>query len=1086
MSVASKLARAVTKKLTKEVAQNDSSEKEALDLLADTKKIDDWKKQNPNPNPQIRNPKVQEAANKVLEGEITGKQYRSIVKENTPIKKIEEVPDIPTFKEIVGSLNKDKSSKGILGLTKNIEDGTRVSSRLDIPAYEKHDVWVVSVHDALDKKGRVDSLQGDILGYGKTAVLKNVEFKTLPQGASKIAANRADKGTIARIFGDYYNENPATTKARAEQLLNDPEWTQVGFNPFKHGYFYDKDTSMPIKSADEVLQVGALVLAKNAQKFKISEAKKLGTQGGLKIRTSGNTQTVFNKGGTIMEKQEGGLAEDGGTIEEESGNEVPVGSLESEVRDDIDAKLSEGEFVFPADVVRFIGLNKLMAMRQKAKQGLQKMEDMGQMGNAEEATMEDDGEWNEDAMIEPEVKMAPGGLVSTTSNQSSRFAGLAPTPVTVEQQPMQEEDEEILDVEEDDIDAIGDDPEDEILSYSELMPKVENLYAIKQYYDPNSKRIYRITLINGKPTSPIPDHWLATDSDEFKALMKEEQKKIDTTTIEEMNGIAPETDNKDTTEKENEERREHTKQVLGLTETATETDTISALFGTGSDASNDPLIKRFSRAVLMNTLGIPLWAAIAAEKLGVTKKLAGAIDASLEGDTSEEVKKTLEEGKNKLISGGSLEGAEQGKFIDKYNLGEGVISVQAHFDGKKDVYDYLNGKDKLTVMFGSTDTRGGFGNVGQEYYLEGEDRGNKPILAVTGEIGYNAGDMDPTTGGIFNNAGQAVDIRTNKLLNSYNTYDNFMLGKKLAIETGWFGGEISYDTWSQLSPEGKIKYEKYYLALQREGIEVAKYGRNETPFQHQMNKLLETGSREDILNVAQASIVTDSEGNAVRSSQNGTPVTSMEGSFLTNRQKNQLADVLVKNELRTFAEKHDYQYDTSIEQFLTAIDNNTVKNKNDLVSMIAEDQEKKAQEYTPFEPSSDMPSSPSPTLIQTDSMNTVNEFGRDEGEQAAYEAEQKRIKEAEAQEAQRKAQEKADAEEAEKRRRDAETARLNAIAQREQEKAQREQEKADREAREQASREKRVGGQGIVRAKGGLAYKPEKKTMKRGGLASKK
>ena len=158
-----------------------------------------------------------------------------------------------------------------------------------------------------------------------------------------------------------------------------------------------------------------------------------------------NKIVTYNKGGAVMKKQEGGLADDGGTIEEESGNEVPVGSLKSEVRDDIDAKLSEGEFVFPADVVRFIGLNKLMSLRQKAKQGLQQMEDMGQMGNAEEATMEDSGEWNEDAMIEPEVKMAPGGLVSTTSNQSSRFAGLAPTLAPVEQQPMQEEDEEILD-----------------------------------------------------------------------------------------------------------------------------------------------------------------------------------------------------------------------------------------------------------------------------------------------------------------------------------------------------------------------------------------------------------------------------------------------------------------------------------------------------------------------------------------------------------------------------------------------------------------------------------------------------------------
>jgi Arc/MetJ-type ribon-helix-helix transcriptional regulator len=92
------------------------------------------------------------------------------------------------------------------------------------------------------------------------------------------------------------------------------------------------------------------------------------------------------KGGML---QEGGLLQEGGTVDPASGNEVPTGSLQEEVRDDIPAQLSEGEFVFPADVVRFIGLERLMKMRQAAKEGLQKMNDMGQMGNAEEATMDD-------------------------------------------------------------------------------------------------------------------------------------------------------------------------------------------------------------------------------------------------------------------------------------------------------------------------------------------------------------------------------------------------------------------------------------------------------------------------------------------------------------------------------------------------------------------------------------------------------------------------------------------------------------------------------------------------------------------------
>ncbi len=87
---------------------------------------------------------------------------------------------------------------------------------------------------------------------------------------------------------------------------------------------------------------------------------------------------------------EGGLKDEGGSIDPESGNDVPIGSMKEEVRDDVPAMLSEGEFVLPADVVRYIGLENLMRLRQDAKMGLKQMEAMGQMGNSEEATMPDD------------------------------------------------------------------------------------------------------------------------------------------------------------------------------------------------------------------------------------------------------------------------------------------------------------------------------------------------------------------------------------------------------------------------------------------------------------------------------------------------------------------------------------------------------------------------------------------------------------------------------------------------------------------------------------------------------------------------
>ena len=114
--------------------------------------------------------------------------------------------------------------------------------------------------------------------------------------------------------------------------------------------------------------------------------------------------------------EDGGLKDEGGMIDEVSGNDVPSGSTREEVRDDIPAQLSEGEFVFPADVVRFIGLEKLMTIRQEAKQGLKQMEAMGQMGNSDEATMRDDMPFDiNDLDMEDEVEYNRGGVVEAAN-----------------------------------------------------------------------------------------------------------------------------------------------------------------------------------------------------------------------------------------------------------------------------------------------------------------------------------------------------------------------------------------------------------------------------------------------------------------------------------------------------------------------------------------------------------------------------------------------------------------------------------------------------------------------------------------------
>lgn len=121
----------------------------------------------------------------------------------------------------------------------------------------------------------------------------------------------------------------------------------------------------------------------------------------------------------------GGLKDEGGTKDPVSGNDVPTGSLKEEVRDDIDAKLSPGEFVFPADVTRFLGLRFLMKLRDEAKAGLQRMEDMGQMGNSDEAVLDEDVPFEPSDLIivggtitdekDDDKKMNVGGVVESTN-----------------------------------------------------------------------------------------------------------------------------------------------------------------------------------------------------------------------------------------------------------------------------------------------------------------------------------------------------------------------------------------------------------------------------------------------------------------------------------------------------------------------------------------------------------------------------------------------------------------------------------------------------------------------------------------------
>ena len=331
-----------------------------------------------------KNPELQALAAKVKKGEIPVDEYRKRVDEIRPIRKVENVPEPATFQEAVSALDAGKRAKPMVGLNYDIPEGDTTTVRLDINAYTDYDVWIPT----LKHEGKTM--------YKPSVRLKNVTF-IQPEGSqSKKALNVAvgpelmekdfgmspslgNKSPFAVMTGEYVKSTDDEAYRLAREVFDSDEWTQVGYDPTRRGFFYSRETGEPILSASEVVQVGHLVLAKQARLGKAEDFD-------------------FNQGGAVMLGQqtkmafmnEGGMKDDGGETEPTSGNKVPSGSLKEEVADDIPAMLSEGEFVFPADVVRYIGLGTLMKMRQDAKQGLKMMEKMGQLGNPDEAEIPDD------------------------------------------------------------------------------------------------------------------------------------------------------------------------------------------------------------------------------------------------------------------------------------------------------------------------------------------------------------------------------------------------------------------------------------------------------------------------------------------------------------------------------------------------------------------------------------------------------------------------------------------------------------------------------------------------------------------------
>lgn len=105
--------------------------------------------------------------------------------------------------------------------------------------------------------------------------------------------------------------------------------------------------------------------------------------------------------------------DEGLMVDPVSGNDIPIGSTAENVRDDIEIMISEGEYVLPADVVKWHGLKHIMDMEAEAKMGLMGMYGMGLIKYTDQ---EADGEVEE---AEEAIETPEGNEVEVASVEVS-------------------------------------------------------------------------------------------------------------------------------------------------------------------------------------------------------------------------------------------------------------------------------------------------------------------------------------------------------------------------------------------------------------------------------------------------------------------------------------------------------------------------------------------------------------------------------------------------------------------------------------------------------------------------------------------
>ena len=269
------LLNAISAKVTigEEIQEGDVKVLEEIETKSETKKGKakkiNWTKKQSKPQRESTQKtkevqaKIRDLVKRYEGGEITIEEYNKQADDIIPIRMKEVFVDPVTQEELMVGL-KSKNTQ----TNSPIKEGADVSLRIDIPFMKRTGKASVTIHERKSPK----DITGRVLSYRGSAVIKDVEFLVNPKQSLAFATdNKVHKSSnLGRMggklvdIGKTIEEQNEAAKKLSQQAI-DEGWTQVGINPAKHSYFYDRSNGKPLKSADRVVQVGDLIYAENAK-----------------------------------------------------------------------------------------------------------------------------------------------------------------------------------------------------------------------------------------------------------------------------------------------------------------------------------------------------------------------------------------------------------------------------------------------------------------------------------------------------------------------------------------------------------------------------------------------------------------------------------------------------------------------------------------------------------------------------------------------------------------------------------------------------------------------------------------------------